>query len=117
MGVPHRFGNRRMHIVLCVGIFVMQPVMPGPPERPLLQSAAAEPCQHKLERTTGPIRFVREVTMVAGRDAEHAREVKHREHDPIDQMHAGEEDTDTAGMQCKEWDRLQPRWPGNPMRK
>jgi hypothetical protein len=38
-----------MHIFLLIGMLMMMPMMRSPPERTLLQSRAADPCQDELK--------------------------------------------------------------------
>lgn len=66
----------------------MQAMMPRPPEGTLLQSTTPNPRQHKLKRPAGLVSLVRKVSMVSGGDSEHSGEIKHYEHDPIDNVNA-----------------------------
>lgn len=66
-----------MQIFLGVGMFMVMPVMRGPPERAFLCGSAADEGEDELEEATGLVAAMREVAMESSRDAEFTDE----EHD------------------------------------
>ena len=68
--------QRRMHVLLLVGVPVVMAVQRRPPEDGLLRRAHREQRQDELPGPRGLERAVGEVAMVARRDAEHADHVQ-----------------------------------------
>src|SRR5436305_797996 len=59
-----------------IGIPVMVAVLGRPPQRAALQRGLRHEREHELEHARSRVRAVREITVVAGRDREHAQEVE-----------------------------------------
>ena len=105
---PETGGVRRVRIVRRVREAVMLAVMRRPPQRSLLERTTAEEGDEELHHSPHFVRAVSEITVIAGRDAEHAHEVK----DPAKQqggdIDAGEQDSEASDVQSDERHRLQP---------
>jgi hypothetical protein len=72
MGPIKAFQLGRMDILIGVGVLVMMPMLGRPPERTLLRGGAPKKGEAKLEKSTGFIASMREITMKSSRDAEFA---------------------------------------------
>lgn len=95
-------------------------MMRRPPQRSFLQSAATEASDEELHHPAGFVGAMREIAMVAGRDAEHADEVKDAAQDESGGIDAGEQHGETSKVQTDKRHALQPvrkqrgnelRWP------
>src|SRR5262249_937495 len=96
VGPPHAVSTRRVGILRSVGIAVVMQVMGSPPKRPLLQGTTAQASQEKLKRPARLVGPVREIAMIAGRDAKHACEIKEAAEHHGQQVHSSEKDRNTG---------------------
>ncbi len=93
---------RRVRILRRVGVAVVAAVMGGPPQRPALQRAAPQPGQDELADAGGFVGAVREVTVIAARDAEHLEEVGGGQQNQGGGGHAREESGQAGDVQPDE---------------
>ena len=73
----------RVHIVVEVGVAVMDPVVAGPPQRALLYGGGPAEGHQELGHPAHAVAAMGEVPVVAGGDEEHPAQVEHRAEDPV----------------------------------
>ena len=85
---PEGAGQRRMKILLGVGVKVMSAVVRRPPERPFLVSRRRREGEQKLENPASLVRAVREEAMKPGGYREHSHDVQSQAGDDCHQADA-----------------------------
>src|SRR5215204_2143055 len=76
VGIEESLVAWRVDIVLGVRMQVMMAVLGGPPENAFLRRALGEKGEDELESPAGAVSAMREVTVVARTDGEHAKPVE-----------------------------------------
>ena len=76
MGVEEAVTRGRMDVELGVGVAVVPAMLARPPQNPALGRALRDAGQDELECPAGLVGAMREVAVIARRDAEHAQEIE-----------------------------------------
>ena len=91
MGVEEAVTGGRVHVELGVGVAVVPAVLAGPPQHAALGRALRQAGEDELERSAGLVGAMREVAVIARRDAEHAEEIERDAEGQRLNRHAGPE--------------------------
>ncbi len=110
MAPPKAF-TRRMNIERLIGVQVMIPVMPSPPQHALLRRHRSPECHDELHSSAQAVRTVREVSVIAGRDKEHTDHVQREAKDNVSPRDPGKQRQQRHQMHHKKRDRRHPVHP------
>jgi hypothetical protein len=85
---------------------MMMPVMRGPPKRAFLKGAAPKPRHDELKDPARPVRSMREIPMIPGRNSKHPDKVEAHAKRKRDRIHAGPNDRKARDMERHEGDAM-----------
>src|SRR5262249_54715803 len=105
---PESFAFRRMHVHLLVGVLVVVAVMRRPPQRPHRCSRTAQPGDDELKKSTGPIRPVGKIAVIACRDAKHPDHIERQAQSDGFPRNTREEASQANQVNSDEWQALNP---------
>lgn len=83
MRIPETVDLRRMRVLRCIAVLVMDAVIGCPPKRSLLKRGLRPECEDKLEKPRRLERPVREIPVISARNKEHPHDIQYRTKYPV----------------------------------